>query len=168
MACIVYKHALAPQKSLSEVVARPNRKEMGTKFYSLVVLLVVFRPSESQNIRTLKLALDPKYTSLLPLSTKNYITELSSTPRMLCFLMCLQLIDICAGTVVNTDALQCKLMNSYLNGLILDVNNPVPGWSFWAVESGMAFFCFKRRFTLLQTDYFIFHLFILYFLKIIY
>lgn len=30
MAYIVYKHALAPQKSLSEVVARQNRKEMGT------------------------------------------------------------------------------------------------------------------------------------------
>lgn len=137
---------------------------MGTKFYSLVVLLVVFRPSESQNIRTLKLALDPKYTSLLPLSTQYYITELSSTPRMLCFLMCLQLIDICTGTVVNSDALQCKLMNSHLNGLILDVNNPVPGWSFWAVESGMAIFCFKGRFISSQ----LFHLFILYFLKIIY
>lgn len=156
MAYIVYKHALAPQKSLSEVVARPNRKEMVTKFYSLVVLLVVFRSSESQNIRTLKLALDPKYTSLLPLSTQYYITELSSTPRMLCFLVCLQLIDICTGTVVNTDALQCKLMNSHLNGLILDVNNPVPGWSFWAVESGMAIFCFKGRFTLFQANYFIF------------
>lgn len=141
---------------------------MGTKFYSFIVFLLVFRPSESQKIRTLKLAMDPRYTSLLPLSSQFYTTELSSTSRMLCFLMCLQQNDTCAGTLVNTDALQCKLMNSHLNGLILDVNNPVPGWSFWAVESGMAFFCFKRRFTLLQADYFILHLFNLYFLKIIY
>lgn len=149
------KHTLV-KESICEVVFISKRREMGTKFYSCIVFLLVFRPSESQKIRTLKLAMDPRYTSLLPLSSQFYTTELSSTSRMLCFLMCLQLIDICTGTVVNSDALQCKLMNSHLNGLILDVNNPVPGWSFWAVESGMAIFCFKGRFTLFQANYFIF------------
>lgn len=149
------KHTLV-KEIICEVVFISKRREMGTKFYSFIVFLLVFRPSESQKIRTLKLAMDPRYTSLLPLSSQFYTTELSSTSRMLCFLMCLQLIDICTGTVVNSDALQCKLMNSHLNGLILDVNNPVPGWSFWAVESGMAIFCFKGRFTLFQANYFIF------------
>lgn len=57
---------------------------------------------------------------------------------MLYFLTCLQQNDTCAGTLVNTDALQCKLINSHLDGLSLDVNNSVPGWSFYAVDD-MAF-----------------------------
>uniref|UniRef100_A0A8W8NX61 C-type lectin domain-containing protein n=1 Tax=Magallana gigas TaxID=29159 RepID=A0A8W8NX61_MAGGI len=78
--------------------------------------------------------MDPRCTSLLPLSSQYCITKLSSTPRMLCFLLCCEQNETCAGALVNTDALQCKLINSHLDGLSLDEDNPAHGWSFYAVD----------------------------------
>lgn len=81
--------------------------------------------------------MDPAYTSLLPASSQYYITELTGIPRMICFLLCIQHSDTCAGTFVNGDTRQCKLMNTHMNGLAVDVNKP--GWSFWAVKTSKAF-----------------------------
>lgn len=108
---------------------------MGRKHVTFVVHLLSFFAIECQNMKYTRLDIDPAYTSLLPASSQYYITELTGIPGMICFLLCIQ--HTCAGTLVNGDTRQCKLMSTHMNGLAVDVNKP--GWSFWAVKTSKAF-----------------------------
>lgn len=110
---------------------------MGRKYVTFVVHLLSFFAIECQKMTSTRLDMDPAYTSLLPASSQYYITELTGIHRMICFLLCIQHSDTCAGTLVNVDSRQCKLMRTHMDGLTMDGNKT--GCSYWAVKNSKAF-----------------------------
>lgn len=109
---------------------------MGRKYVTFVVHLLSFFAIECQKMKSTRLDMDPAYTSLQPSSSQYYITKLTGIHRMICFLLCIQHSDTCAGTLVKVDTRQCKLMSTHMNGLAMDGSKP--GWSFWAVKNSKA------------------------------
>lgn len=110
---------------------------MGRKYVTFVVHLLSFFAIECQKMTSTRLDMDPAYTSLLPASSQYYITELTGIHHMICFLLCIQPSDTCAGTLVNVDTRQCELMRTHMNGLAMDGNKT--GCSYWAVKNSKAF-----------------------------
>lgn len=107
---------------------------MKGKEFAFVVHLLMFYAIQCQDLKSMRLVMNPSFTSMLLASFQEYIIERNGISRMQCFFLCLQHNSTYAWTLANDEPLQCKLMSSHMNAVTVDSGKL--GWSFWDVMRG--------------------------------
>lgn len=79
---------------------------MERKEFAFVVHLLMFYAIQCQDLKSMRLVMNPSFTSMLLASFQEYIIERNGISRMQCFFLCLQHNSTCAGTLANDEPLQ--------------------------------------------------------------